>query len=95
MANSKLHCIPGDTIWVVERDEMGDPADIAGVLYCATAVGYVMATAFPDHGGINTIMKDAAEDTAQGFSPSFYVYPEEDCYQDKADAEKQLGEEPE
>ena len=90
MANDKLHCIPGDTIWVVERDEDGEPAEVSGVLYCAEAVGFVIAAAFPDHGGIHAVMEDAAEDTAAGFGPEFFVYPEKDCYKDKAEAKKQL-----
>jgi hypothetical protein len=84
----------GQEIWVVER-EFGEAFEVSGVMFLATSVGCVIATAFIDDYDLEETITYHINETSDNIDTDLKVYPIEDCYYTKEEAEKALQEEQE
>jgi hypothetical protein len=85
---------PGDEVWVVERDEGGNVADVVGFLFLAEVADAVIVT-LRVYGcdGIKEILEYHIQQTVEDFDTDLSVYPAKDCYQSRLDARKAMFEE--
>ena len=86
---------PGGQVWIIERDDCGDPYEISGYMFLASTGNAVIVTAY-----INSL-EDLEEtlgyhiqETAENYETDLAVFPEEDCYltREEADAALKGGE---
>lgn len=84
---------PGDNIWVVERDENGEPVDYSGHVFICEVNGYCIVSAFINgNGDIDYVLGYQADCTASDFTSELSVYPTCDCYPDRESAESAMHE---
>ena len=72
---------PGDEVWVVERDEDGNPDDFSGYIFITSVRGIVIVS--PSINGCadsDFLLSDFVEETAMSGSGDFSGYPIGDCY---------------
>ena len=82
---------PGDEVWVVERDEDGDAADVSGFVFVASVNGVAIVSPYiNDCGDLDFILSDFVEETVSGFGGSLSGYPVSDCYKSRTEAEAAL-----
>ena len=88
----------GEQVWIIERDDCGDPYEISGYMFLASTGNAVIVTAY-----INSL-EDLEEtlgyhiqETAENYETDLAVFPEEDCYLTREEAEAALkgGDSPE
>ena len=85
---------PGECVYVLERDEDGEPIDVAGCMFLAEASGYVIASAFVnDMEGAEETLSYHAEETKDNYDTDLMVCPIEDVYQTLQEAEAARREE--
>ena len=82
---------PGGQVWIIERDDCGDPYEISGYMFLASTGNAVIVTAY-----INSL-EDLEEtlgyhiqETAENYETDLAVFPEEDCYLTREEAEAAL-----
>ena len=88
----ELPCKVGDTIWIVERDECGNACDVSGFLFigiCNNAV-IVTVTRYNHNNGIDHIIQKHIEETAEDYETYLSVFPIDDMYLTRKEAEKAL-----
>lgn len=81
--------VPGNEMWVVERDECGKPTDVSGYMFLATSGDYAILSAWiNDLKSAEDTLAYHAQETADNFDTDLAVFPLEDCYatQDEAHA---------
>lgn len=84
---------PGDEVWVVERDEIGEPDCVSGYIFAASACGVVMV--HPYIGGcgeLDAILHECLESTRENGECDMEVFPIDDCYHSWEAAEQALKE---
>lgn len=84
-------CKAGNEVWVVERDECGDAHDIAGYLFIAVAGHAVILS--PIIGDLETIEETLdyhIAETAENYDTNLAVFPLNDCYTTREEAEAAL-----
>ncbi len=72
---------PGDEVWVVERDEDGNPDDFSGYIFITSVRGIAIVS--PSINGcadLDFLLSDFVEETAMSGSGDFSGYPIGDCY---------------
>lgn len=72
---------PGDEVWVVERDEDGNPDDFSGYIFITSVRGIAIVS--PSINGcadLDFLLSDFVEETAMSGSGDFSGYPIVDCY---------------
>ena len=72
---------PGDEVWVVERDEDGNPDDFSGYIFITSVRGIAIVS--PSINGcadLDFLLRDFVEETAMSGSGDFSGYPIGDCY---------------
>ena len=72
---------PGDEVWVVERDEDGNPDDFSGYIFITSVRGIAIVS--PSINGCadsDFLLSDFVEETAMSGSGDFSGYPIGDCY---------------
>ena len=81
----------GEQVWIIERDDCGDPYEISGYMFLASTGNAVIVTAY-----INSL-EDLEEtlgyhiqETAENYETDLAVFPEEDCYLTREEAEAAL-----
>lgn len=90
---SQLGFEPGQEVFVVERDENDDPCDFSGYMFIASAGGHVIVSPFiNDIDRLDLTMVYLAEDSAEGLSSSLRVFPWDDCYSTREDAQRAVQE---
>ena len=83
----------GDCVWAIERDEYGEALDVAGSMFLAEVLGFVIASAYIN--GMTEAEKTLSyhmQETVEGYDTTLMVFPSEDVYQTKAEAETALRE---
>lgn len=83
----------GHPVWVIERDEDGDPADVVGCIFVTAVNGVAIVSAYI-HGcqDFESILKDKTDDTWRNGECDLAAYPLVDCYWNKEAAEQALRE---
>lgn len=83
--------VPGSQVWIMERDECGDPYDISGYMFFASIGNAVIVS--PYLSGIKDLEETLdyyIEITAEEYSSDLAVFPNEDCYLTREEAEAAL-----
>lgn len=80
--------VPGNEVWVVERDEDGAAVDFSGMIF-VTSVNCVaiLSPTINECAELNFILSDFVEETAMSGSGDFSGYPIWDCYGTREEAE--------
>ena len=84
---------PGDEVWVVERDEDGNPDDFSGYIFITSVRGIAIVS--PSINGcadLDFLLSDFVEETAMSGSGDFSGYPIGDCYGTYEEAKAALRE---
>lgn len=88
-----LPCKSGHEVWIVERDEDGEPECITGYVFLAQVKGYVIVAGFLNGSGdVDEILEDQAGQTLIEYNGDLPVFPACDCYLDKESALKAMKE---
>ena len=86
-------CKSGHEVWIVERDEDGEPECVTGYVFLAQVKGYVIVAGFLNGSGdIDEILEDQAGQTLIEYNGDLSVFPACDCYLDKESALKAIKE---
>lgn len=79
--------IPGETIWIVERDETGYASEVSGLVFLAEVAGAVIVTPkIYGREGLKEIMAYHIEETVENYDTDLSVFPAQDCYRCKHEA---------
>ena len=85
---------PGQTVYVIERDECGNPADISGFMFLAASGHAAIVTPFiNDLEELEETLEYLVVETAENYDCDLSVFPLEDCYATEEDAEAIKAEE--
>lgn len=72
---------PGHEVWVVERDEAGNPCEVTGYVYLATVGHAVILTAYIDDlEELGDLLDYHIEQTYEDYDTHLAVFPACDCY---------------
>lgn len=84
---------PGQVVWVVEKDEDGNPCDVTGYVF-VTSINNVALVSPVINGStaIDDILRENVRRTAMECAGFLGAYPIADCYESKETAEKALTE---
>lgn len=83
----------GHEVWIVERDEDGEPECVTGYVFLAKVKDYVIVAGFLNGSGdVDEILKDQAVQTLIEYNGDLSVFPACDCYLDKESALKAMKE---
>lgn len=83
----------GDCVWVIERDEDGEALDVAGSMFLAEVLGFVIVSAYiNDMTVAEETLSYHMQETVENYDTTLMVFPSEDVYQTKAEAETTLRE---
>ncbi len=86
-----LPCAPGTEVWVVERDEDGCAADVSGFMFLAKAGDAVILTPYiNDLDNAQDTLAYHMQETAENYYTNLAVFPADDCYTTREEAEKAL-----
>ena len=77
----------GQEVWVVERD-CGVAVEVSCVLFLAKSKGCIIASAFINDYDFDEIIEHHIEETAENYETNLLVYPIDDCFETKEEAEK-------
>lgn len=82
---------PGDKIWIVERYEDGEPDSVCEYMFFSSFVGFALVHPIvADAWGIDEVMDDCLRITRQLYRTDFVVFPLDDCYGSREEAEQAL-----
>ena len=80
MKNEKIF-IPGEEVWVVERDEDGKACDYSGYVFLAEVVGAVILTPYiNDLEDVEDLLDYHIRQTRDNYDTDLAVFPADDCY---------------
>lgn len=86
-----LPCAPGTEVWAVERDEDGCAVDVSGYMFLAKAGDAVILTAYiNDLDNAQDTLAYHMRETARNYETNLVVFPADDCYTTREEAEKAL-----
>lgn len=81
-------CKVGDKVWVINRDE----DDYDGYMFLAQSGNVVIVSPFVNDYDTSETLDYFVRKTLDGMDADLYVFPLEDCYTSKEEAEKALKE---
>lgn len=81
----------GEHIWVIDRED-GEAVDVSCVQYMANCKNCVIATAFIEDYDFDETLEYHIGETQEYFNAELKVYPEEDCFPTREEAEAALAE---
>ena len=82
---------PGDEVWVVERDETGEPDCVSGYVFVTAAPGVALVHPFiGGSGDLQDILQDCLDNTEMSSTWDIEAYSLDDCYVSRKDAEAAL-----
>lgn len=86
------HFEPGETVYIVERDEDGNANDTAGVIFLFSLENVVFCSpGINGHIDLEYLLSEFVRETAESCGrSSVCVYPKKDCYHTLAEAEAAL-----
>ena len=79
----------GQDVWIVER-ECGEAVDVYCVLFLAKSKGCIIASAWINDYDFDEIINYHIEETADNFDTDLKVYPIDDCFNTREEAEQAL-----
>lgn len=82
-------CKVGEEIWVIDR-ENGEVVDISCVMFLAKSKGCIIATAWINDYDLDETLAFHIDETQNNFDTDLKVYPDEDCFLTREEAEKAL-----
>lgn len=83
--------IPGNDVWIVERDVYGQAYDVSGFMFLAQVGDYVILSAFiNDLDDLGSTMTFHAGETVDNYDTPLAVFPAADCYLTREEAEAAL-----
>lgn len=84
---------PAHEVWIVERDEDGEPECVTGYVFLAQVKDHVIVARFLNGSGdVDEILKDQAVQTLIEYNGDLPVFLACDCYLDKESALKAMKE---
>ena len=87
---------PGQTVYVIERDECGYPTDVSGYMLLAQVNYVVIVTPFiNDMEGLEETLEYLVTETAVSYDCNVGVFPSEDCFTTLDEANEQMKREEE
>lgn len=73
--------IPGDTVWVIERDECEEPIEISGYMFFAFVGRAAIVSSFiNDSETLDETVEYHIEETLNNYDTDLSVFPKNDCY---------------
>ncbi len=88
---AKQKTIPGTGVWVVNRDEYGEACDVSGYMFLAEVSGFVILTDYiSDLESLGDTMAYHAAETSENYDTNLAVFPADDCYLTREEAEAAL-----
>ncbi len=79
---------PGECVWAIVRDEIGEPVDIDGYLFLANTMGAVILTPYINNlPHLDDVIKHLIEETAEDIRLPLVIFPDTDCYLSYEDAQ--------
>ncbi len=83
--------VPGTQVWVLARDECGNPDEIEGYMFLASAGQSVIVSPYIDDiDDLCGVIEYHISETAENYDTDLSVFPEEDCYLTREEAEAAL-----
>lgn len=83
--------IPGEGVWVVERDEDGNAREVSGYVFLAEVAHAVILTIYiHDLEDLEDLLDYHIVETADSYDTDLAVFPAADCYTDREAAEAAL-----
>lgn len=85
---------PGDCVWVIARDEIGEPVGPDGYMYLARAVDAVIVTPYINSMvQVEDVIEHLIMETAEDNFLPLAVFPGRDCYPTYEEAQAALEQE--
>ena len=83
--------VPGEQVWVVERDEDGLACDVSGYMFLSEVAGAVILTPYiNDIDDLEGTLQHHIEETAENYDTDLAVFPLADCYCTREEATQAL-----
>lgn len=83
--------VPGQLVYIVERDEDGEACDVSGCMFLAQVNQAVIVSAFiNDSDDLDETLLCHIEETAREYNTDLSVFPISDCYLSKEEAHSVL-----
>lgn len=85
--------VPGQPVWIVERDEDGYACEMSGYVFlAATALDAVIVSSYiNDLEDVEDIVAYHIEQTVEDYDTHLAVFPAADCYADRDEATTALA----
>ena len=83
----------GDWVYVIERDVLGEACEVSGYIFIASCRDAVIVS--PRVNGsddVDDLLKHQITETAMEYNGDLSVFPKDDCYSTKEEAEAKLAE---
>ena len=85
---------PGQTVYVIERNECGYPVDVSGYMFLAASDYVAIVSPFiNDMEGLEETLEYLVTETAENYDCNLSVFPLEDCYATEEEAKAIKAEE--
>ena len=81
----------GGEIWVIDRED-GEAVDISCVMFLGKSKGCIIATSWINDYDLDETLEFHINETQNNFVTDLKVYPDEDCFLTKEEAEQALAE---
>ena len=81
----------GGEIWVIDRED-GEAVDISCVMFLGKSKGCIIATSWINDYDLDETLEFHINETQNNFDTDLKVYPDEDCFLTKEEAEQALAE---
>lgn len=82
-------CEVGEEIWVIDRED-GEAVDVSAVRFLAKSKNCIIATAWINDYDIDETLEYHINETQDNFDTDLKVYPAEDCFATREEAEQAL-----
>ena len=82
-------CKVGDEIWVIDRED-GEAVDISCIQFLAKSKGCVIGTAWINDYDLDETLEFHISETQNNVDTDLKVYPNEDCFLTREEAEAKL-----
>ena len=79
----------GDEVWVINR-EPGEDADISCIMFLAKSKGCIIGTSWINDYDLDGTLLYHIHETQENYNTELMVYPDEDCFSTKEEAEQAL-----
>lgn len=87
---------PGQTVWIITRDELGIPfGETSGFMFLAKTGPAVIVASFIDLDGecldYGNTVNELIQENREGDAPGVYLFPESDAFDTLQEAEEELA----